>query len=99
MNTYPLCEHCVFADKPLSVDPCYECHNEFMANTTKPFFKSAKPQTNADRIRSMDDEELGRFLANIRNEITCVISGIYGCEEDSCDKCWLEWLRTEVEDV
>lgn len=49
--------------------------------------------TNADRIRSMTDEELARYYANR-------IAGCYGCEaetEDDCYKCQLAWLKSPVE--
>ena len=57
-----------------------------------------KPQTNADRIRSMTDEELAAFLCNIT------------ASEDKCSSCLAEqychrghtgfedWLREESEE-
>jgi len=82
-------------NRPITVcDRCgekYSCLLDFDSVSCRET-RTVEP-TNADKLRSMDDEELGRFLANIRNEITCVISGIYGCEEDSCDKCWIKWLE------
>ena len=54
--------------------------------------KERKPQTNADRIRAMTDEELARFL--------CAYT--YGCEKCAAEKfCgeghngWLKWLKQE----
>ena len=54
------------------------------------------PQTNADRIRSMTDEELAEVLFG------CCIEHI-GVEEcshpaKSCKSCVLEWLRAESEE-
>lgn len=48
------------------------------------------PQTNADRIRAMTDEELAKILNG-------------GCPPGAkcygrCGTCWLEWLRSPVED-
>ena len=48
-----------------------------------------KPQTNADRIRQMSDEELAEWMC------------IYACRSNpkscklnmSCRDCWLEWLK------
>ena len=40
--------------------------------------------TNADRIRSMSDEELAEF--------------IYDKNEDGSYEAWLEWLKKEVEE-
>lgn len=49
-----------------------------------------KPMTNADRIRAMTDEELAKILNG-------------GCHQgakcnENCVLCWLEWLRSPVED-
>lgn len=54
-----------------------------------------KPQTNADRIRSMSDEELAEFI----------VAGLYdicphNCFEDldrPCKVCSLDWLKQETE--
>lgn len=43
-----------------------------------------RPQTNADRIRSMTDEELAEF--------------IYDKNEDGSREAWLEWLKKEVDE-
>ena len=66
------------------------------ANPPLPFeqyLKSVKkPQTNADRIRVMNDEELAKTIAR-------KITGCYGCRatnELECAECVLEWLKKEV---
>ena len=46
--------------------------------------KPLNPQTNADRIRAMTDEELAYFMANIEP-----------CRESA----WLDWLKQEVSDA
>ena len=58
--------------------------------------KDEKP-SNADRIRSMTDEELAVKLAgnacppNHKNPITeCEVTG------HPCYECWLDWLKQEV---
>lgn len=51
--------------------------------------------TNADRIRSMSDEELAEFLRPYCQK------GLWECEINAgrdCAKCWLEWLRGEVKE-
>lgn len=51
--------------------------------------KKARPQTNADRIRSMTDEELAELIMcpyNSDGEI-CEAS------KDNCMQCCLRWLR------
>lgn len=52
--------------------------------------------TNADRIRSMTDEELADWLS-----IYCCRNKTYDahCETfGSCEACWLAWLNEEVTD-
>ena len=44
-----------------------------------------KPKTNADRIRSMSDEEFSHFLFGIQ------------CAPASRPKEWLNWLKQEAE--
>ena len=60
-----------------------------------------KPKTNADKIRSMTDEELAEFHAP--TESGCPPGSVTGkgaapCP-DSCYQCWLDWLRQEVSDA
>lgn len=50
--------------------------------------KPQKPQTNADRIRSMSDEELAEFLVNFKNT--------FGEEYEGGMSC-LDWLQSEAE--
>ena len=58
-----------------------------------------KPVSNADRIRSMTDEELADWLGVYCNGQTTqkvgkpCVSGMGSCEE-----CWLDWLKEEVKD-
>lgn len=60
-----------------------------------------RTMTRADRLRSMTDEELARYLCPYR----CPSAQIeYECakktetEERDCKKCWLDWLKQEVDD-
>ena len=56
-----------------------------------------KPQTNADRIRSMTDEE----LAIIFNSATACLSWMLDNWECpsllNCEECWIKWLKEEVQ--
>lgn len=56
-----------------------------------------KPHTNADRIRSMTDEELAEVLFG------CCIEhmGVEECShpEEACKSCVLDWLRAESEEA
>ena len=50
------------------------------------------PQTNADRIRAMTDEELAKYFS-----IYCW-SDDWCKHQRKCEECWLEWLREEAAD-
>ena len=49
------------------------------------------PYTNADRIRSMSDEELAiwheQYCPNREDNMEC--------QKESCAKCWFDWLKEE----
>lgn len=54
------------------------------------------PQTNADRIRSMTDEELAEVLFG-----SCIEHmGVEECShpEEACKSCVLDWLKEESEE-
>lgn len=58
-----------------------------------------KPQTNADRIRSMSDEELANFLDRVEmgdidySKTFCdLCDGFYDCHDD----CLVGWLKAEA---
>lgn len=48
--------------------------------------------TNADRIRSMTDEELASAISTRCMQVDANIC--WPCED--CEKCWLDWLEQEV---
>lgn len=69
-----------------------------------------KPQTNADRIRSMTDEELAELLYSLQTED---LDGMFCKAEDKCEEmmdsgdeipksmckqCLVKWLRAESEE-
>ena len=75
---------------PYEMCSCYECpasKSDYVQVKTAP-----KPQTNADRIRSMTDEELAEFLTEYR----CVHKAPH-CKDANCVHCWLDWLQSPVE--
>lgn len=53
-----------------------------------------KPQTNADRIRAMTDEELAKFLGN--TEANFPPNCLNGVSVKLCETAWLDWLREEA---
>lgn len=48
--------------------------------------------TNADKIRSMTDEELARVMDMVCPPDTACNDG------QQCIKCWIEWLKQPVEE-
>ena len=56
------------------------------------FFNRKKP-TNADRIRSLSDEELAEFIES------CACPPHKDCDytKTGCIKCWLDWLKSKAE--
>ena len=59
--------------------------------------KPRKPQTNAERIRSMSDEELCKFLGEYKFCDICE-EGCDNCTYNGdCNKRLLEWLQQPAE--
>ena len=67
------------------------------------------PRTNADRIRSMSDEEFAEFWLKscdnpimIYNEDICYLCDIYEgsvqCDDEYCKEAIVKWLQSEVEE-
>lgn len=55
----------------------------------------SEPQSNADRFRSMSDEEMAEYLSdNCSEHMT-----IEFCQKHAnCYECWLDWLRQEAKE-
>lgn len=53
------------------------------------FINESKKQTNAERIRSMTDKELARFLLGFKNTF---------CEEYEGESSCVDWLKQESEE-
>lgn len=51
----------------------------------------SEPQTNADRIRSMSDEELAEYLDGVCHDLWQMFV-------KDPRKMWLDWLKQEVKD-
>lgn len=54
------------------------------------------PQTNADRIRAMTDEELAKWFC-VMNADDCPDKAHELRCTDKCYECWLDWLKSPVE--
>lgn len=80
-------------DKCERKNECIGAHgDEFCLNYVQ------KPQTNADRIRNMTDEELVNLLC--LKHCPTAIDSAYKCKDiGNCKPCWEEWLKQEVSDV
>lgn len=78
------CERCKHQNKQEHEEPCVRCTH----NATDNF----EPLTNAERIRSMTDEELAKWLNGFSE---CVIPN-GDCLSKYCDDCVLKWLKQEV---
>jgi len=81
----------------LDINPCRGCEDYDAPDGCKSNGGCGKPQTNADRIRAMTDEELASFLYHSWNNALWCNGGCDG--ECSCEPCWLNWLKQEVDDA
>ena len=63
-------------------------------------------KTNADRLRSLSDEELAEFFAQQEYRkpvfdgwlpLCNHVMGPRMCHENGCEKCWLDWWKEEAE--
>ena len=94
------CYKCKFEHKPIDIEPCEHCSDEYMKSGDHPAFQWAKSPTNADRIRAMTDEELAEWFysgdfpwCNFEED---VVPCPYEEMPDPCEHCLLEWLKEEV---
>ena len=83
MAEFESCNQCKFDGRSTHEFPCNEC----VHNAREHF----RPKSNADRIRSMSDEELAEFLTGITDYIQ---EGYM----EKIDYEWAEWLESEVEE-
>lgn len=79
------CPNCKFELYEADEIPCKDCGMDDRE------YWQPKPQTNADRIRAMSDEELAEYFADIATEVSNGISYSERPEE------WLEWLKQPAE--
>ena len=83
---------------------CYNMECVFVDNQI-PFFDSENCQnyrgmTNADKIRTMSDEELAEWLIRVQyreGDICAPTHDVQNCRyAEGCKACWLEWLKEEA---
>ena len=98
---YEYCKSCVH-DKG-DIGFCGKCGYTYMLSKyglpPTEYEAKPKPQTNADRIRSMTDEELAELFADndcgyCRIHDFCFAKG---CQID-CEDMWLGWLKEEAKE-
>lgn len=72
----------------------YDLPSESTANEPVPDYRVKKPMTNYDLLISKTPEELAEYIRVFFPEV-CPPGNCPG--EDSCYKCWLDWLKSPVE--
>ena len=84
------CDNCKHSETWAYAVPCSNCYGASNWEEIK--------QTNADRIRSMTDEELAELLPG-KSAWNCPPNTKEkgGCRASGCVSCWLDWLKQEAE--
>ena len=96
------CSECCFGENHSGIIVCVKHNKECIPGET--VYKEV-PSTNADRIRTMSNEELAELLYEVSDTVgcpgrpghwkewKCPIEGT----KKQCDgfKCWLDWLNAE----
>lgn len=89
-GTIDWCAMCKYEGRAV-YDGCCEC--EYPENSDDPpTLYEPKPITNADRIRSMSDEELADFITD---DMCGLICGDPLACEGQCKQKMLDWLKEE----
>lgn len=96
------CKLCKYENCSMESKECIGCKQ----NATDKYTR----MTNADRIRSMSDEELAEFMANKGGYIACSQCDFFNRDKEKCESPsgWLctkgyaealihKWLQSEVE--
>ena len=86
-----------YYDEEYGFVPYDDCpqDNLYSESEAKHTFSPSEPTTNADRIRSMTDEELATFLSEYGD---CPCVGVKYCERGTrCEDAALMWLKEEAE--
>lgn len=97
------CRFCIYAHSMRGKDEPYcERHSKWIGDTLLcsewEMVSVPKPQTNADRIRAMSDDELAEWLASETWKSFANGAGNVFCSEEAkTEKAeWLDWLKQEV---
>lgn len=89
----------VFFDDKLGGCSCVRSKCSDECSTYRSF--KPKPQTNADSIRQMSDEELADMFVDIGECDRRCPAKLGDCifSDSSCRSAWLDWLKSPVEAV
>ena len=92
-------EICLFSDKHnFDRDNMLKYYAELIGTlaeiSTIQDFEVEKPQTNADRIMNMSDEELAEFLCKVKSDYQWM-EHEFPSEEEHGE--WKDWLQSEAE--
>ena len=81
------CDNCKHAETPAFFEPCASCGG---SSYWEPYV-----QTNADRIRAMNDKELAYWCYRITTDAMSVLQIGNNRQMRSCLE-WLDWLKQEA---
>ena len=87
------CDNCKYAETPAFFEPCASCGGSS--------YWEPEVKTNGDRIRSMTDEEMAKYLyynltyGGSPPDANCDCVHV---PAEACEKCWLDWLKEEVKE-
>ena len=85
------------APEPTGVRPIYGSIERYEVDVKTGTISYRVIQTNADRIRSMTDEELAEFMRPWDSGCPRWKENPLPCSDwDNCGECWLKWLKEEV---
>ena len=84
------CDTCRHSPVPTEEEPCWSCA---IIGGIKFNWEA---RTNADRIRSMTDDEMASYLYHVWWIAAWCKGGCSG--DESCEPCWLNWLKQEVKE-
>jgi len=87
------CESCKYYWNNGKDEYCDKRGWDFKRIDCPDFASKYKPETNADRIRAMTDEQLAKACNDYFGACPPV-----DCPESNCEACWLEWLKIPAEE-
>ena len=88
------CKECMHHNPDFIDKVCLHCNwSEF---TEEPSNFKPKPATNADRIRSMSDEELAMWINDVTTDALSVLT-LGSNRQTKSIFYWLNWLEQRVE--